>query len=206
MKRVELVKNPVKGLDVSHYDEKIDFSKVRASGFEFCWAKATEGLTYYDKKYSINRVQAKAAGLLFGAYHFFRPGSDPLKQAEHFLSKAKIEKGDLLPAFDWEVSQGFGDVKKAKLFLDHVEDAIGKKMVIYGPPYMLDGLSLSSAFAEYPLWVAHYTNLSPLIPSPWTHCSFHQYSEKGSVPGIPAPDEDMDLWNGSLENLKKMVV
>lgn len=206
MNRVPLIKNPVKGLDISHYDETIDFAKVKAAGYEFCWSKATESLSVVDSKYAINRQKAKAAGMLFGAYHFFRPGTDPILQAKHFLDVAKPVKGDLLPAFDWEVSQGKSDVPKAKKFLDYVEQAIGKKMVIYGPPYMLNDFGLSLEFAQYDLWVAHYTEAAPLIPAPWKHCSFHQFSEKGSVPGIPAPDEDMDLFNGSLENLYKMVI
>lgn len=206
MNRVPLVKNPIRGLDVSHYDESIDFMKVKDAGFQFCWAKATEGLTVIDSRYNSNRAKAKAAGLLFGAYHFFRPGLDPARQAQHFLNHAQPAAGDLIPAFDWEVSQGRGDVAKAKVFLDAVEKAIGKKMVIYGPPYMLNDFSLGQEFKAYDLWVAHYTEQAPLIPGPWTHCAFHQFSDRGSVPGIPAPDEDMDFWNGSLENLKKMVV
>lgn len=206
MNRVPLVKNPVRGLDTSHYDETIDFQKVKAAGFEFCWNKCTEGVSYVDPTYKRNKERAKAAGLLFGAYHFFRPGADPGAQARSFLRNASLEKGDLLPTFDWEVTQSRNDVSKAMYFLDIVENALGKKMIIYGPPYMLNDLNLPESFKERDLWVAHYTTGAPLIPKPWTHCSFHQYSEKGSIPGIPAADEDVDLWNGSLENLKKMVV
>lgn len=206
MQRVPLIKNPIKGLDVSHYDETIDFKLVKAAGYEFCWAKATEGTGVVDAKYAINRSKAMAAGMLFGAYHFFRPGLDPVAQAQHFLSVAQVKKGDLIPAFDWEVTQGRSDVAKAKLFLDRVEATVGKKMVIYGPPYMLNDFGLGPEFAQYALWVAHYTQAAPLIPGPWKACAFHQFSDKGAVPGVPAADEDLDLWNGSLENLRKMVV
>lgn len=208
MLRVPLIKNPVRGLDCSHYDASIDFNQVKAAGYEFCWAKATEGAASVDARYAQNAQKARAAGILFGAYHFFRPAQDPIVQAKHFLDVAQLQKGDLLPMFDWEVSVGRNDKIAAKQFLDHVEATIGKKMVIYGGPYFLDVFALTQDFAAYPLNIAHYTSSSsgPLIPKPWKACSFQQYTDRGSVPGIPADGEDMDLWNGSLENLKKMVV
>jgi lysozyme len=194
------------GLDVSHYDETIDFAKVKAAGFQFVSAKCTEGTSVVDARYASNKIKAKAAGILFGAYHFFRPGLNPATQAAHFLRHADIQKGEMQPMFDWEVSQGKGDVAKAKIFLDAVEKATGKKMIIYGPPYMLNDFGLPAEFKEYPLWIAHYGTMSPLVPAPWSQWSFHQYSEKGSVPGIPAADEDMDRFNGPVENVLKFVV
>ncbi len=196
----------VKCLDVSHYDETIDFSKVKAAGFEACYAKCTEGTAVIDARYSSNKQKAKAAGMLFGAYHFFRPGSDAKTQAEHFLMHADLKPGELIPSLDWEVSQGRSDVPKAQLWLNIVEQACGQKPVIYGPPYMLNDFNLPASFRDYTLWVAHYGVTAPLLPAPWKYWSFWQYSEKGSVPGIPAADEDMDMWNGSLDQLKKMVL
>lgn len=206
MIRVPLIKNPVRGLDVSHYDAGIDFTLVKAAGFEFCWAKATEGTANTDARYAQNAKKARAAGMIFGAYHFYRPAQDPIAQAKHFLSVAQIQKGDLLPMFDWEVKQDHSDPRNAKQFLDHVEAALGKKMIIYGGPYFLDNFVLPDFYAQYPLNVAHYTLGAPLIPRPWKTCSFHQVTDKGNVPGIPAAGEDLDLWNGDLEHLKKMVV
>lgn len=196
----------VKGLDVSHYDETIDFNLVKAAGFEFCWAKCTEGIGNRDPRYIENKRKAKAAGMLFGAYHFFRPQYDPKQQAIWFLAHASIEKGDFQPMFDWEVFNGPSDAAKAIIFLNTIEDKVGKKMIIYGPPYGLRDLSLGKAFRENPLCVAHYGTTAPLVPPPWSVWSFWQFSERGSVPGIPAPDEDLDLFNGTLENLKKFVI
>ncbi len=206
MKKVAPRGVTTKGIDVSHYDESIDFQKLVDAGYKFCSAKCTEGLTNVDPRYKSNKFKAKAAGLLFGAYHFFRPGQDALRQAAHFLTHADIQKGDMIPMFDWEVSQGKADVSKAKLFLDTVENAIGKKMIIYGPPYMLDDFRLPFYFKEHALWIAHYGTTAPLVPSPWEVWSFWQYTDKGSAPGIPAPDEDMDLFNGPAENVAKFTV
>jgi|ERR1044072_858392 lysozyme len=196
-----------KGIDVSHYDESIDFAALKAAGFVFVSCKCTEGVSVVDARYKTNKAKAKAAGLLFGAYHFFRPGLDPMKQAQHFLAHADIKPGDMIPMFDWEVTQGPGDVFKAKIFLGAIEAAIGKKMIIYGPPYMLEDFRLPKEFKDYPLWIADYGSpQGPRVPAPWTFWSFWQYTDKGSAPGIPAPDEDMDLFNGPASNALKFVV
>lgn len=206
MKPVPPHKDKVNGLDVSHYDEKIDFTKVMGAGFRFCSAKCTEGSGNIDSMYKINKAKAKAAGMIFGGYHFFRPGIDPIRQADHFLRNVDLQPGDFQPMFDWEVSQGKSDVPKARKFIEKVEAACGKQMLIYGPPYMLNDFSLDPWFGERPLWVAHYGVTAPLLPAPWKYWSFWQYSDKGSVPGIPAADEDMDIFNGKLESLMKMVL
>jgi lysozyme len=195
-----------KGIDVSHYDESIDFAQLKAAGFVFVSSKATEGLNVVDPRYKTNKAKAKAAGILFGAYHFFRPGLDPMKQAQHFLAHADIQAGDMQPMFDWEVTQTPADVGRARIFLDAVEAAIGKKMIIYGPPYMLEDFRLPPRFADYPLWIAHYGTKTPAVPYPWKTWSFWQYTDKGSAPGIPSPDEDMDLFNGPAESVLKFIV
>ena len=197
----------VKGLDVSHYDEVIDFAKVKAAGYQFAFSKCTEYNA--DNTYARNKAYAQASGLLFGAYHFFHPSRDAKAQAELFLKIAKIVKGDLQPVLDWESTDGVpsgADRARGKVWLDIVEKAVGRKPIIYGGPYFLQALALGPLFAEYPLWVAHYGTSAPLVPSPWRVWSFWQNSDRGNVPGIPAPDEDLDLFNGPLENLKKFTI
>lgn len=197
----------VKGIDVSHYDGLIDFEQVKKSGREFIIAKCTEYNA--DNTYSLNKFGAKNAGLLFGAYHFFHPNKDPKAQAEKFLKIADLQKGELHPMLDWEVTDNVPsaeDVRRAKVWLDIVESACGKAPIIYGGPYFLNALNLDHTFRHYPLFVAHYGTSSPLVPAPWGVWSFWQHTDKGSVPGIPAPDEDLDVFNGSLEQLKKLTL
>lgn len=207
MNRYQAPGATVKGLDVSHYDAKIDFSQVKGAGFEFVFAKCTEGVSSVDQFYAQNKQKAKAAGLLFGAYHFFRPGQDAGIQAQNFLKHAQLEKGDLQPVLDWETTHiPTTDVQRAQIWLGEVEKSCGKKPIIYGGAYTLNPLKLKDSFKEYPLWLAAYGSKNPFLPAPWTHFSFHQFTDKGNVPGIPATDEDMDYFNGSLDQLKKMVI
>ncbi len=62
----------VPGIDVSYWNAGIDWPKVRAAGQRFTFIKASEGDGYLDPTFDDNWRGAKAAGLLRGAYHFFR--------------------------------------------------------------------------------------------------------------------------------------
>src|SRR3954469_13436131 len=62
------------GVDVSSYQgASINWVTAKANGISFAWAKATEGLTVDDADFTINMANAKAAGVLIGAYHFAHP-------------------------------------------------------------------------------------------------------------------------------------
>src|SRR5438094_7014662 len=100
------------GIDVSSYQGSgINWSSVKASGVSFAWAKATEGLTVDDADFTVNMANAKAAGVLIGAYHFSHPelhigsaGAD--QEADHFWSIASnyIKGGGayIMPMLDTE--------------------------------------------------------------------------------------------------------
>jgi lysozyme len=67
--------------------------------------KLTEGSTVVDPKVKARYGLAKDAGMLFGLYHFLRPG-DIEKQAAFFLMKAGelgVLDDDTLIACDFEV-------------------------------------------------------------------------------------------------------
>lgn len=207
MRKVPARGQVVKGIDVSHWDAVINFEDVKLSGREFVIAKCTEYNA--DKNYSRNRAGALKAGLLFGAYHFFHPGKNPAMQAYNFLNLARLEKGNLIPVLDWESTDGLPSAEdrvKAQVWLDIVEKAIGKKPMIYTAPFFARALGLEPFFGDYPLWIAHYGTNAPLIPPPWTNWAFWQHTSKGDVPGIPSPDEDLDLFNGTYLELLNFLI
>src|SRR6185503_1455334 len=53
----------IHGIDVSHYQGRIDWPVVAASGPRFVFLKATEGVRYVDPTYSRNKLGAERAGL-----------------------------------------------------------------------------------------------------------------------------------------------
>jgi len=208
----------VPGIDVSYWDSGIDWPKVRATGQRYMFAKATEGDFYADPTFATNWSGAKSAGLLRGAYHFFRCNVDPKKQANKFIEYVKSVKddGELPPVLDLESNDGQKKEKiipAVKTWLDLVEQAFGEKPIIYSGQFFLqDYLSEAGggppAWAkDYPLWLAQYPNTyvegsQPFLPRGWFKWTFWQYSEKGRVNGINA-NVDLNLFNGSLEDLYK---
>ena len=208
----------VPGIDVSHWDAGIDWPKVRATGQRFVFAKATEGINYKDDTFKDNWFGAKSAGLLRGAYHFFRCNVDAKKQADYFIDfvKAVKDDGELPPVLDLETNDGMTKEKivvAAKVWLDRVEAAFGKKPIIYSGQYFLQDYLVQPGGGpppwakDYPLWLAQYPNqfvegAKPFLPRGWFNWSFWQYSDKGRINGINAA-VDMNFFNGTLEELYK---
>jgi len=208
----------VPGIDVSYWNAGIDWPKVRATGQRFVVAKATEGDGYRDPTLDDNWFGAKSAGLLRGAYHFFRCNVDAKKQADNYIDYVRTLKddGEFPPVLDLETHD---NVKKdkiipaVKIWLDRVGAAFGKKPIIYSGFYFLkDYLSEAGGgppvwAKDYPLWLAQYPNqytegMQPSLPMGWFSWTIWQYSEKGRLNGINA-NVDLDLFNGTLEDLYK---
>ncbi len=182
------------GIDVSHWQGAIDWTKVKLAGKTFSFAKATEGVGFKDDRYDRNKAGAMGQGIKFGAYHFARPGNNPVTEADWFVNNMGLQRGMLIPALDIEVTGGLGPTALTnwvKAWLQRVVDRTGAKPMIYtSPSFWRNNLNDSRWFADNGysiLWVAHWNTTSPSVPgSNWGGKSwtFWQYSDSGSVPGI----------------------
>lgn len=184
---------PLHGIDVSHYQGRVDWAKVAAAGVVFAYAKATGGLTFVDPQFATNAAAAPAAGLHFGAYHFFLPADDPTEQAEHFLSVAKPGTGTLPPVLDIEKTDGASDdlARKAVTWLEHVKEKTGCTPLVYASTAFYNS-HLGAALSDYPLYLADYAK-SPTVPRDAGTFVLWQHSQKGTVSGI-AGHVDLDLY------------
>jgi GH25 family lysozyme M1 (1,4-beta-N-acetylmuramidase)/LysM repeat protein len=212
----EMIMATVPGIDVSYWNAGIDWPKVRATGQRFIFAKATEGDFYADPTFDDNWRGAKSAGLLRGAYHFFRCNVDAKKQANKFIDyvKSMNDNGELPVILDLETNDGQTKDKviaRAKTWLDQVEAAFGRKPLIYSRTFFLQDFFSEAgggppAWAkDYPLWIAQYPNVyvegsQPVLPRGWFQWTFWQYSQTGRVNGINAK-VDLNVFNGSLDDL-----
>ena len=199
------------GIDVSHYQGAIDWSSVARSGIKFVSMKATEGLDYIDPSFSLNWKQSKAVGLKRAAYHFAHPSLSPSGQAKFFVDAVEnaggfrdnstmqfmldLEDADKLPpAQVWAWVQAF---------MQAVQTLTGRPGIVYtGYYFWRDQVGNPTDNLNAPLWVAAYIP-KPLIPSAWANWTFWQYADNGAVPGIKG-HVDMDLFNGSVEELDKL--
>jgi GH25 family lysozyme M1 (1,4-beta-N-acetylmuramidase) len=205
----------LKVLDLSHHNDgphggAIDFAAIAAFGVKGIIHKSSQGLANIDAQYARRRDAAINAGLLWGAYHF-ADGSDPLAQARHFLDAARPDSGTLV-ALDFEPN---GDntmmLAGCRAFLQAVEDALGRKAVLYSGNLIKETLGNQADvyLGEHRLWLAHY-NDNPRWPPAWVAPWLHQFSGDGvnahgiQVPGVNAAQAgqlDMNSFAGSDDDL-----
>jgi lysozyme len=200
----------VHGIDVSKYQKRINWKLVRQMKdrglqLHFAFMKATEGTDIVDPQFGRNWRKAKEAGLVVGAYHFFRQSSGGHEQALFFMRQVSLQPGDLPPVLDVETFQGTevsGFLDELEIWLKVVEDKFGKKPIIYTNAGFYNQY-LAGRFDSYPLWVAHYQNRkSPRVDRAW---HFWQHNEGGRVNGIRSL-VDFNVFNGTRAEFDALLI
>ena len=139
----------LEGIDVSKWCGDIDWDQVAATGLEFAIIRVSDGLNYYDYKFTYNWAEARRVGITRGVYQYFRPSQDPIAQANLLITEVgALETGDLPPVIDVETSDGQSTstvVTKVQQWLDHVEAGLGVTPIIYTSPGLWNGIAASTA-------------------------------------------------------------
>jgi lysozyme len=203
-------KYTVHGIDVSYYQGKIDWQKVKAMKDDdvkvsFAFVKATEGLLGVDPYFRRNWREAPKAGIKVGAYHFFRPKRSGLWQANFFLQTVNFEKGDLPPVVDIESLDGVTPNemrKELNAFIIQVEKKTKVRPIIYsGLKFYKD--YLKGFYVDYPFWLAHYHQPQlKLADKEWL---FWQHSDRASINGINHV-VDFNSFNGDSLKFSQMLI
>jgi len=203
----------IHGIDVSHYQETIDWEKVSTAklyngkkkvAINFVFVKATEGKTTVDPFFHENWKKLENAQIIRGAYHIYSSKSTPEEQAENFISTVALEPGDLPPVLD--IEENFNKspkdnfIKGVKNWLSIVKKHYGISPIIYCSINDHETYFDNKDFKEYPFWIAHYVDKSLLIKEKWR---FWQYKEEGNVAGI-TEKVSFDAFKGSIDKLKEL--
>ncbi|MFZ4262978.1 glycoside hydrolase family 25 protein [Sphingobacterium sp. HJSM2_6] len=197
------------GIDVSQYQGSINWEEVifinNEFPVDFIFVRATMGEDGIDKKFSQNWKAIKQKNKLRGAYHYFRPNENSVKQAKNFIKKVALDPGDLPPVLDIEEmprNQSMDSLKIGlKRWLDLVEKHYEVKPVLYsGDKYFAD--FLEEEFEDYTLWIANYNFW---VERPKKHWNIWQFSEKGTVNGIKGP-VDLNMFVGNMEELEELCI
>jgi lysozyme len=202
--RAECLPGPsIPGIDVSYHQETIDWPRVRRAGIRFAFIRVSDGVSIHDAKFATNWAEARRAGVVRGAYQYFRPDQSVTAQAELMVQAMRSRgPGDLPPALDIEVDGGLATTivaARATAWIAHVRDRLGVEPIVYtGSDLWRNGGA--DALGSQPLWLAHYTRSCPVIPAPWTRWTFWQHTDHGAVPGIEGP-VDLDRFAGALDEL-----
>ena len=180
------------GIDVSKWQQNIDFNKVKAAGATFVMMRI--GVQRYvgaelelDEYYLQNIKKAKEAGLKVGVYFYSIAVNkeESIKQAKWVIEKLNGTKLDLPIVFDWEswswwnlMELSFYDINDiADSFLDTITEN-GYKAMLYGSKYYLENIWENNK--DYPVWLAHYTNETNYNGE----YIMWQLSDSGTIPGV----------------------
>ncbi|WP_408632182.1 glycoside hydrolase family 25 protein [Mycobacterium dioxanotrophicus] len=91
------------GIDISNHQGVMDLDRVKAEGFDFVFAKVSEGTVYRDPFWPKTRDDARRLGLILAGYHYVRP-DDPAAQARLFVDQLGDKS---IPAMlDFEAGSG----------------------------------------------------------------------------------------------------
>ena len=191
-----------RGIDISTWQGNIDAGKVKNSGIEFVILR--EGYRHtVDSRFFENVRKCKEAGLaIMGVYHFSYALNVEQAKQEAQSCVANIQKAglgkDTIVFFDFE----YDTVTKAKAsgvtlgkvecnahtkaFCETVESLGYKAGVYFNIDYYRNWYD-HNLLEKYIKWLADWSGDADYP------CSFHQYSSKGSVPGISG-NVDMNYY------------
>ncbi|HRK31702.1 MAG TPA: GH25 family lysozyme [Tepidisphaeraceae bacterium] len=207
------------GIDVSDFQGTItvaQWQSIKASGKDFVFAKATEGLTFNASTFTNNITRAHTAGMLIGAYHFGRPDNNAaVAEADKFVSVISpyLTAGYVRPVLDIEVDAGSVAFMSQWVndFCSRVRDVTGIAPLIYTGQFFASS-NFNSTVTQWPLWIARYPGgtvnpetQNPGSTTPWPTWNIWQYTDSGSVPGITG-NVDLNVYNGDLASFTNVFV
>ncbi|EMY76634.1 glycosyl hydrolase family 25 [Leptospira weilii serovar Ranarum str. ICFT] len=195
---------PVRGIDVSNHQGKINWALVPKSEVFFVYIKATEGGEFQDKSFAFNWKEAKRRGFLVGAYHFFTLCKSGKEQAENFIRTVPANSNSLPPVIDLEfvgnckerppIENVSGEIRD---FLNRVDLVYGKKTILYLTYEFIDRY-VGTDFQDHPIWIRDiFKHPNTFSDQRWI---LWQYHNRGHIPGISGP-VDLNVLNGSPEIL-----
>jgi lysozyme len=219
-------------VNLSHYDMvQPDFVAMKNEGILGVIHEATYPRFERDAKYLERQLAATRAGLLWGAYHYAN-GTDPIRQADHFLSVVSSAWAQVDPAarsngvllvLDFEKNRhypgGTMRLDQAIAFIQRIRERTGKYPGIYSGQYHLtrtiNSWRLAAAeartLANCWLWLANYSG-QPRATSPWNAWDLWQYCGDGrcKLPASAYPKSvanvrkaERNIFNGSPAELRR---
>ncbi len=203
----ELVANKERtnGIDVSKWQGKIDWGKVKQSGIDFAFIRigyrGENGTIYKDDNADYNIQQAQKAGVLVGVYFFSTAVSEAEAVEEAQWTSQAIEGYSISYPVVYDC-EGFSRVSSrmhsltktertsnALAFLKEIKNA-GYDAMFYGALNELKDSAewdIAKIEKKYKVWVAQYPSTTyPEKDAPSYNREFHawQYTNQGNVNGV----------------------
>lgn len=178
-----------KGIDVSKWQETIDWSKVKSSGVDFAIIREGYGKkspTQIDKKFKENIEGAKNVGINTGVYHYSYADStdDAINEAQFCLENIQGYALEYPVVFDVEDKEMLKLTTRQRTdicmaFCEEIEKAGYYVMIYANPNWLKNYLYSDELLKDFDLWLAHWG-----VEKPSYSCGIWQYSSTGQVDGI----------------------
>jgi len=158
------------GIDVSKWQGKVDFNKVKNAGIEFVimrmgsWRDQNEDITM-DPKFEEYYKLAKEVGLKIGVYIYnvSKSEEDGIKTAKWVIDNLHGEKIDFPIAYDWEDWSNFTSyhismhtLSNSYLAFEKTLKDAGYDAMLYSSKYYLENVWMHLENSK--VWLAHYTD------------------------------------------------
>jgi lysozyme len=191
----------IKGIDISHHQNNIDWNKVSKENYSFVYMKATEGEDYVDSLFETNWTQTSDNNLYKGAYHYFKITSTGKDQANNFIKTVPKEKNCLPPVVDIEENglsvENFN--KELSDYISILEEHYNQKVIIY-TVYSLYDEYIKGNYKNNQIWIRDIVK-NPSIDEEWL---IWQYSNRGHVDGIDTY-VDLNVFNGTKNDFMSLL-
>ncbi|MBR3954643.1 MAG: glycoside hydrolase family 25 protein [Clostridia bacterium] len=203
------------GIDVSSYQEEIDWQAVKNDGITFAFIRVgyrgygSEGKICEDEMFKRNIQRALNAGLRVGVYFFSQAISveEALEEAEFTLSLIQGYPLAYPVVFDWErysieESRTYNTESEvitacAKAFCDRIMQAGYRPMIYLNCDLGYYDYDLET-LSDYDCWLAQYNDK----PTYYYHYTIWQYTKSGTVAGINGTvDMNISLYDYASESL-----
>lgn len=203
----------MKGIDISKYQSKVDFTKLKEQGIEFVILQCGYGKnsSQKDPLFESHYKNAKEAGLKIGCYlySYANSVSSGILEANNCLNFIKGKTFELPVFYDLEenctkVLGKSAVTNLATIFCQAIRNAGFNAGVYANLDWFKNYIDVDNIRnKDYKIWLAEWTKAK----NPSINCDIWQYTSSGKVKGITGNvdmnESFMEIVDNSVENNKK---
>lgn len=195
----------IKGIDVSHHQGTIDWSKVKADEVDFAIVRAGYGTNGKDTQFENNYLGCKKYGIPVGAYlySYATSAAKALEEAKFFVQLLQGKEFDLPVFLDIEEKAAFTSGHSSEIvdtFCSYLESK-GFYVGVYCSKSYLNAY-LPNVTSRWAGWVAQWAD----------KCTYNQpyimwqYTDKGRVNGINGyVDRDQFASDSAFQTIQHVI-
>jgi lysozyme len=196
----------IQGTDLSHWNDKVDYTAMKAAGIRFACIKLGQGILPIDNMFDTHRSNCDALGIPWDLYWYCDYRYSGFVNVNHLILLATGNYGRKHVVCDLEFNDAFGARPNGAHmlafvldFFDALEAATGIIAYLYTNRDIITQMWAAATAAQkarllrHPLWIA--SDSQTPIYSPWPAWTLNQWELDVVVPWAHGT-VDLDEFNG----------